>query len=410
MEILVTLLIMLLCLMAEAFFSGSEIGVISADRMQLRHDAANGSRGAKLALKMLEKPEWLLSTTLVGTNIAVVTNTTMGTALVIQLLGEPYSWVAVVVVAPLIWIFGEIVPKSIFQQRANAVTPTAIFVLRFASYLFAPILFVFSGLSRLVTRMFGSSVELNPFTLREEIVTMMDMSPVGGDIEPHEQSMIQRVFDFSETETDEILVPLIDVTAISRDATCGEATRLAVENAHKRLPVFQERIDNIVGIINTLDMLGTDPNAPIEPHVRPIRYVPESKSIEDLLLEMRREGDTVVVVVDEFGGAEGIVTLEDILEEVVGELEDEYDAPDDSIQIRRIDERTFVVGARVEIDVLNRRLGLSLPEGDYETLGGFIIEQFKDIPARGERLTWGKLTLTIEHSTPQAVQDVRLRW
>ena len=140
---------MVLCLIAEGFFSGSELGVVSADRMKLRHDAAKGSRGARLALEMLEKrPEWLLSTTLVGTNIAVVTNSTIATALMISLFGEAGSWLAVILVAPLIWVFGEIVPKSVFQQRADTITPYVIYVLRFFSILFWPILVVFVTLSK----------------------------------------------------------------------------------------------------------------------------------------------------------------------------------------------------------------------------------------------------------------------
>jgi Mg2+/Co2+ transporter CorB len=155
LDIPVTILIMLICLAAEAFFSGSEIGVVSADRMQLRHKAAQGSRGARLALVMLEKPEWLLSTTLVGTNISVVTNTTMATALMIHLFGEQYAWLAIIIVAPLIWIFGEIVAKSVFQQRADAITPVAIFVIRGASYLFLPILALFSRAHPHIDQAFG---------------------------------------------------------------------------------------------------------------------------------------------------------------------------------------------------------------------------------------------------------------
>ena len=170
MDITLTLAIMIFCLIAEGFFSGSEIGVVSADKMKLRHDAAKGSKGARLALKMLDEPEWLLSTTLVGTNIAVVTNTTMATGLMMQLFGPAYSWLAIVFVAPLIWVFGEIVPKSVFQQRADALTPRTIFALRFFSYLFYPILAVFSFLARLLSRLVGGGhQENNPFTLREEI-------------------------------------------------------------------------------------------------------------------------------------------------------------------------------------------------------------------------------------------------
>lgn len=154
-DILISLLLMVICLIAEGFFSGSEIGVVSADRMKLRMDAAKGSRGAKLSLAMLKKPEWLLSTTLVGTNIAVVTNTTVATALMIQFFGPENSWLAIVVVAPLIWVFGEIVPKSVFQQRADVITPKVISLLKLCSYLFYPILVVFSFLARWVTSRSG---------------------------------------------------------------------------------------------------------------------------------------------------------------------------------------------------------------------------------------------------------------
>ena len=155
-EILVVLLVMFICLVCEGFFSGSEIGVVSADRAKLRHEAAKGSKGAELALSMLKRPEWLLSTTLVGTNIAIVTNTTVVTALLIESFGEKGSLLAVLVVASFIWVFGEIVPKSIFQQKTDVITPKAIFVLKFFSYLFYPILVVFSYLAGLLSRLVGT--------------------------------------------------------------------------------------------------------------------------------------------------------------------------------------------------------------------------------------------------------------
>ena len=318
--------VVFLCLLAEGFFSGAEIGLVSADRNKLRHDAAKGSRGAALALKMLEKPEWLLSTTLVGTNIAVVTNTTIVTALMIELLGPQYSWVAVVLVAPLIWIFGEIVPKSVFQQRSNTITPKAIFLLNFCSYLFYPILLIFSLLSRLLSWLVGDRQTANPFTLREEIVSMMQMPAEGGDIQPIEKKMIRRLFDFGETTAGEVMVPLIDVACIEQGANVGKALKLARQKAHHLLPVYAERVDQIIGLLDCLELLGVDARKPIKSFVRPVDYVPSARSIQDLLLDMRRENQVMSVVVDEFGGAEGIVTVEDIIEEVVEDLKDEYDA------------------------------------------------------------------------------------
>ena len=411
MDIATTVLIIVICLCTEAFFSGSEIGVVSANKMKLRHDAANGSRGAKLALEMLDKPEWLLSTTLVGTNISVVTNTTVATGLVIQLLGEQYSWLAVVIVAPPIWIFGEIVSKSVFQQRADVITPRAIFVLKAASYLFYPILLVFTVLTRLLSRLLGDTERRNPFTPREEIVAMMGMAAVGSDIEPAEQSMIKRVFDFGETEASEIMVPLIDVVGINAGATCGEATRLAAETAHKRLTVYDERVDRIIGTVNTLDLLLEPANNPITPFVVEPIYIPGSHGIGDLLPIIREKSLGMAVVVDEFGGAEGIVTLEDIIEEVVGEIDDEYDVEEDpTMHLRKLGERDYLVGARVELQTVEEELGLEFPEGDYQTLAGFVLEIAKEIPTAGAVVTYKDIRMTIRQATAQAIQEIRVSW
>jgi putative hemolysin len=410
MDVLLTIILILIFLLMEAFFSGSEIGVVSADQIKLRHDAAKGSRGAKLALKMLKKPEWLLSTTLVGTNIAVVSNTTITTALMITLFGEQSGWLAIVLVAPLIWVFGEIVPKSIFQQRANEITPRAIFLLRLASYVFFPILVVFTLITRLITWIFGQQIQ-NPFTLREEILTMLQMPATEGDIQPVEKTMIRRIFSFSETTAYEVMIPLIDVVAIEQSATCGEAVQLARKKAHIRLPVYDERIDKVVGVLNALELLDAEPHQPVNPYIREVRYVPSSKNINELLLDLRKDGDSVAVVVDEFGGAEGLITMEDIMEEVVEEMEDEYDIGKKPVQwIRKISKKEYMVSARIEVDSLEEELGIQLPKGKYATLAGFLLEKAGEIPASGTTIKAKEITFTIERSTPQAIQEVRVRW
>ncbi|MGI9385051.1 MAG: hemolysin family protein [Methyloligellaceae bacterium] len=411
MDILPTILIILVCLASEAFFSGSEIGVVSADRIRLRHQAAKGSRGAKLALRMLERPEWLLSTTLVGTNISVVTNTTMATALVIHLFGEAYSWLAIVIVAPLIWIFGEIVAKSVFQQRADALTPRVIFVLHAASYLFSPILAVFTLLTRLLTKLLGDDKPLNPFTLREEIAAMMEMSAAEGDILPVERRMIRRVFNFGETTAERIMIPLIDVVAVAGDALCGEARRIAVAHAHKRLPVYDERIDRIIGSLNVLDLLEQGDERPIQPFVRDAHFIPGSVSIESLLSDFRQGAGTMAIVVDEFGGARGIVMLEDILEVIVGELEDEFDAPDAAgALLRKLGEGDYLVGAHIELHRLQEEIGIDLPAGNYETLSGFLMAVSKSIPPIGAVIRHQDISFTVERATAQAAQEIRIRW
>ncbi len=410
-DILVTLGTMLVCLLLEGFFSGSEIGVVSADRVRLRHDAAKGSRGARLALAMLKKPEWLLSTTLVGTNISVVTTTTMATALMIELFGEAGGWLAVVLVAPLIWVLGEIVPKSVFQQRADLYTPRVIFPLKFFSWLFFPLLAVFSVLTRLIVRMVGEAGQGNPFTLREEIATLLQMSTSGGDIHQYEKIMIRRLFDFEETPVREVMTPLIDVVGIEQGATCAEAMRLAREKDHKRFPVYDQRIDRIVGVMNALELLGADPAAPISPYIRSADYVPASRSIQALLLDMQRERHQIAVVVDEFGGAEGIVTMEDIIEEIVEDIADEYDVREPSTQwMRKLGERDYLVSARIDPGMLVDELEIELPRGQYASLAGFLLERVRDVPAVGTTIHYKKVTFTIQRGSARVIEEVRVRW
>ncbi len=412
MEVSTTLWIITLCLLLEGFFSGSEIAIVSADQLKLRHRAAKGSKGAKLALKMLEKPEWLLSTTLIGTNIAVVTNTTMAAALMIHLFGENGSWLAVVLVAPLIWVFGEIVPKSVFQQRADVITPYIIFILYYCSILFYPILAVFTFITRTLAKLSGGNNQ-NPFTLREEIVTMLQMPAVSsGDIQPVEQNMIRRMFNFSETTVQDIMLPLIEVSAVEKGISCGEAKQISVDTSHIRLPVYDQRIDKIIGILNTLDLINVAPEKTITDFIQPAFYVPVLKSIKDLMIELKSAGTVVAIVVDEFGGAEGIVALEDIMEEVVEELEDEYDSHQSTQEplIRSLGDRNYIVNARIELDLLCEKLGIDLPIGQYTTLAGFILFKTHSIPKEGVEIKENNLLLTVHRSSAQAVHEVRISW
>jgi len=257
---------------------------------------------------------------------------------------------------------------------------------------------------------FGGT-DQNPFTLREEIITLLQMPVKGGDIQHVEKDMIRRVFNFSETTAETVMVPLIDVVAIDQKAACGEAVRLAAENAHVRLPVYDGRVDRVIGVLNTLELLGVDPVRPITSYIRPVRYVPVSRGIRELLLDLRQDGDTVAVVVDEYGGAEGLVTIEDIMEEVVEEMEDEYDADEPSQQwVRKVSDRDYIVSARIEIDNLEEDLHLEIPKGNYVTLAGFLLDRAREVPQVGTVIKADGVTYTVQKGTPQTIQEVRVRW
>lgn len=403
---------MFVCLIMEGFFSGSEIGVVSADRLKLRHMAAKGNRGAQLAMEMLKKPEWLLSTTLVGTNIAIVTNTTLATLLSVELFGPKYSWMAIPLVAPLIWVFGEIVPKSIFQQRADVLTPKVIYILKGASILFFPLLIIFTTMTRILTRLVKGKEEKSMFTLREELDLILQMDSGGGDISQVERQMIRRAFDFGQTRVRDVMIPYGDVSSVPNSATCRSALDMAGREGHPLIPVYDGRLDRVVGQVQTMDMLGENDTTPIKSFIRPIRFVYGSKKLEELLDDFRRDGDRMAIVVNEFGGAEGLISLLDIVERIVGDIEHEHAIPHTSERLTRDvtkDENgAFLVNPRLDLVALKQATGVVLPSGSYETLSGFLLEAFGDIPAQGAELEHDGMRFVMARVGDKRIEQVRI--
>jgi CBS domain containing-hemolysin-like protein len=247
-----------------------------------------------------------------------------------------------------------------------------------------------------------------PFVTREEMRLIVKMSKKGSDLTSAEVTMIDRLFDFSRTVVKEAMVPLIEVGAIEDTATVEEAVAFISKNSYSRLPVYHERIDNIIGIINSFDLLnipvGTQPLAPL---IRRVYYSPESKPVDELLVEMQKKRIHLAVVVDEYGGTVGIITIEDILEEIVGEIQDEYDT--DQRMYRKIGVDKYLINARMEIDQIRELLAVPLPEGNFETLGGFLLEKLGHIPKPGEMLKFQNLTFTIVSADERSIGKVRVK-
>jgi CBS domain containing-hemolysin-like protein len=222
--------------------------------------------------------------------------------------------------------------------------------------------------------------------------------------------MIRRLFNFSETTARNVMMPLIDVAMVERGATCREARKVAADHSHARIPVYQDRVDRVVGLLDTLELLGVEMDEPIGPFIKEVTYVPPSKTIQDLLLDMRRSRQQVAVVVDEFGGAEGIVSIEDILEEVVKDLRDEYDTREPEVKmIRRLDDGDLLVNARVDLAVLAEELDIELPKGRYASLAGFLLEKAGEVPAVGSSVEYKGLKFTVTRGSAQSIQQVKIR-
>ncbi|MBL7136369.1 MAG: HlyC/CorC family transporter [Candidatus Marinimicrobia bacterium] len=409
MSTITTILIILICVLGEAFFSGSEIAIISVDKLRLKHSAKAGHRPSRLALEMLKKPEWILGTTLLGTNIFTITSTTLISSQLYILLGPAGIPIAIAIMAFTNWIFAEIVPKSVFQQLTNSLTPRIAYILRGFSLLFLPLIWLFSKTAGLLASLFGGAKADSkiPFISKEELKILMKMTTDKGDVKPSERKMINRLLTFTETEAQDIMLPLIDVAALSDKTFVKEAIQQFVQTKHRRLPIYSNRIDKIIGILNSFDILDENKNKKIKPFIRAAFYIPPTMSVSVLLEQLQSTGNNMAIVVDEFGGAEGIITIEDILEEVVGEIEDEYDKVKPLYQIQK--EGSIIINGRMEVDDINERFELDIPEGDYESIGGFIINTLKKIPRPGESIKLPKVILTVQKATSRVVIEIKIQ-
>ncbi len=322
MSLEVVIAIIVISLILQAFFAGSEIALISCDKVKMRSLAEEGSKSAQLVLTAFGQIEQFISTTLVGINLSLITSTIVLTFYIHEKYGRGGELYTVLILSPLIIVFGQIVPKAVFQKKRNTIVLWAIYPLWVASKLFYPILIFVNIFTKKLLNLVGKTD--STFITREELIDVIE----GDSNEPtvdYKERIIKRIFRFSETTVDEIMIPLIQVRALDEDSKVGDAIRLIKETGHSRIPIFSERVDNITGMLHSFYLLGADPNDALKNYSQPPFYVPESKPVDELLDEMKEGLAGMAVVVDEYGGAVGAITLEDILEEVVGEIEDEYD-------------------------------------------------------------------------------------
>ncbi len=401
----VLVITILFFLVLEGFLSGSEIAMVAADRKKLARFAHAGPRSARLTLRVLKDPSWFLSTTLVGSNLAEVANAALVTSLLVAHFGDWGDFYAFLLLTPFILIFGEILPKTLFQQKADHWILKIVPVIWIISYILFPLVWFMSKTTKALLRILKMGEEVRPFVTREELQLLLQTETAPSDMKPLEKTMIHRIFRFGGTKVKEVMIPLVDVVALEENSTVGEAIASVRQENYSRYPVFRERIDNLSGLIHSFDLLlAPNPAQTIQPFIRPISFFPETKPIDELLLELQRKQEALAVVVDEYGGAVGIVTVEDILEEVVGEIEDEYDSGPPLF--RRVGPKSYLINARMEIDHINESLKLGLPKGDYETLGGFVLDRLGRVPLAGESFRYRRMLFDVKKANERAVIEV----
>lgn len=405
---MITLLAILLCLITpfllmEAFFSSSEIAFISANRPKLLRKAKENVPGAQLAKQLLSKPERLFSTTVVGTTLAISCTTTLATLFIKNKLGYEPEWINLLFLTPLILVFGEFVPKMIARSHSDKMVLTVAKPLHIASIFLSPLTKSLAIYARVLKKIVGEGTSKSFFLSREEIKAALPASR-GSDVTPSERMLIERILEFGKITVKEMCRPLIDVVAIEENSTLEEAVKLFTESGHSRLPVFRERIDCIVGVIQGFDCLKSESlRSPVHTAMKPALFVPESKPLDELLSELKSR--PMAIVVDEYGGCTGFITMEDVMEEVVGEIEDEFDEVPKLF--RQISENSFIVNARIEIFDLKEILGIPLPEDDdYQTLAGFLLKRMQKIPKKWDSTVIDEVEYVIQSATDRSIEEV----
>ncbi len=404
---LTIILAVVLCLVMEGLFTGAEMVLISADRHRLHERARRGDADAQLALSLLSRPDRVLATTLTATNLFVVLSSVIVTSRLLHRFGENAEWVTVLVVTPLVIVFGEVVPKSFARPRADRLVGWASRLVLFAQAVLFPLVSGVSFVGRKISEPFGGVSPTQALVTREELALLLQMSRSGSDVEAHERMMVRRVFHFGETRVIDVYRPLSLVAALPEGASCGEAAQAAAQSGYSRYPVYRGRVDHVVGFLHVLDIVGSPPDDSVLPFLRKALYVPELMPLDELLLRFREAKTSFAVVVDEFGGVTGIVTAEDVVEEVVGEIEDEYDRRME--YYTKVSEDEFVIPGRMETGRFAEEFGIRLAEGDYATVGGFLTSIAGRIPAAGESFPVPGAVLRAETVSERAVLEVRVR-
>jgi CBS domain containing-hemolysin-like protein len=416
MELLLTLGAMLLLLVLKGFFSGSEIALVNADKMHLHHQANQGRRGARLILDLFQRPEILLGTTLVGTNISTIVLTTMGTVLMIETFGPRGDLLAFLLFTPVFLILGEIVPKSVYQQKSDSLAPIIVFPLRWFSILFAPIIFIFSRVASWAARIAGGGkTASNLFITREQIRSVLEMSERSTAVDQFDRGRIKRAIRFSETTVGEAMVPAAEITAINKRQTTREAISLVRRHGFNRLPVYEHNINHIFGVVtlSTWDLMDPDlKHTDLKELIKPAYFVSTHQTIDQLMPVLQQREDHMAIVVDEFGSAVGMITIEDILEEVVGEIDMGFDfeeyLPKKRAKLTKVSDDVFIVDSRLPISEVNDLLGLELPSKESHTVGGLVMARLRHIPSPGESIVESGCRFVVEQASERSVEKLRI--
>lgn len=396
------------------FFSGSETAIVSASKAKIEVLAQQENTRALIVKKLWQEPDKMLGIVLCSNNLTLAAAGVAGLKLIQYTLPGRESLQEVlntIVMTLLILIFGEILPKMIFRAKADSLALRSAPALWISGMLLRPIVVLITKITNFVVRIAGEEdVEEKQRIMRQELKLLSQMGEREGVLKIEQLRMIHRVLDLETMTLEKVMTPLVDVVALSKDATLDEFYQKVSETGFSRIPVFEDRVDNLIGLVNVLDVLYSEASPPaIAPFVqRDIKHEPESKKVYSLLRELKRSRVKMVFVVDEYGGVVGLVTIEDLIEEILGEIRDEKDR-DEEEDIHRISERIIECDGKTEIPLINSQYGMGIPSGDYNTIAGYVISLLERIPKRGEFVETKELKIVVLDADLKSIRRVSIQ-
>ncbi|MDQ0150321.1 CBS domain containing-hemolysin-like protein [Eubacterium multiforme] len=406
------IILLIILLILSAFFSMSETALMSLSKIRIRHMVEEGVKGAKLVEKLIEDPNKLLGAILIGNNIVNIGASSLATSLAVKMSGgsEGAVVIATGVMTVLVLIFGEITPKSIAKQKSEAVSLKVSKPIKLCVFIFKPFVTIFTIISSVFIKIFGGDPKAaEPFITEEELKTMVGVSEEEGVLEDVEKEMIFNVFDFADLQVKDVMVQRVDVTAIEINDGYDELLKVIKEEQFSRIPVYDDTIDDIVGILNVKDLIIAGYNGGeliVKDYMREPLYTFEFKKITELFTEMKKSRNHMAVVLDEYGGTVGIVTIEDLVEEIVGDIEDEYDKERDSIEVIKEDE--YVVDGSARLDDVSDLIGVNMESEEFDSVGGLIIGALGRIPEEHEEVVIDRIKFVVEEVEKNRIMKVRI--
>ncbi len=405
-------LVLLLGLLGlSAFFSASETAIFSVNKVKIRHLAEEGNRKAILTRKLLDQPNRLISTILIGNNVVNIGATALATTLAIAFFGDTGAGIATGVMTVLVLVFGEITPKTLAANRAESFSLQVSGYLNSLATLLSPVIKVLNLVTNGIVKLMGGPTDKNPFITEEELRMLVNVGQEEGLIDQDEREMIDSIFEFDDTLVREVMVPRIDIIAVNVNDNLSSVINLIVEVGHSRIPVYEQTIDNIIGVIYAKDLLKNllvtqENTTEIRRLMRPAYYVPESKKVRDLFAELRKEKVHMAIVLDEYGGTAGLVTIEDMIEEIVGDIQDEFDREEKHIET--LADGSLRVDARTSIYDINELLELDLPDDEFDTISGLVFHTLGKLPYEGQEVEIDDLHIIVEKIVGRRIAKLRL--